>query len=401
MTLSICFVEESPVQIWGLTPRRRIERVLAAAGVDSAAADVNALHDGDAVLMLRADYLIDDRLVKYMAGAPNTILQIDEGGGRVTIAAHVPAPMAPQVFRYINEKSEGVSMPGIQVQTPNTLAVSFQEKLLKFDPPFVLHVSEAKRRDLERRLFAWSYKGVTDLVTKWAWPFPARWAVGQCVRFGVRPNHVTVASLVLVILAGILFACGQYGWGLMAGWLMTFLDTVDGKLARVTVTSSRFGHYFDHLIDLVHPPVWYILWGCGLNAFPLEGTWYNTTAVLWYIVVGYVAGRLVEGLFQWHLGRFGIFSWRPADAYFRLVTARRNPNLILLTVSVLTGRPDLGLVAVAFWTVLTSIVLLLRLGMGVSEKIQRGPLKSWFMDAGQPLYRNTLAARLFTRRADR
>jgi phosphatidylglycerophosphate synthase len=44
------------------------------------------------------------------------------------------------------------------------------------------------------------------------------------------------------------------------------LDTVDGKLARVTVTSGRFGHCFDHIIDLIHPPVWYILWGRGLKA---------------------------------------------------------------------------------------------------------------------------------------
>lgn len=401
MTLSIYFVEESPVRIWGLTPRMRIERVLAAAGIDSAAADVSTLHDGDAVLILRADYLIDDRLVNYLAETPDTMLQIDEGGERIGVAAHVPAHAANQALGYIKGKSEGLPMPGIQVQTPETLVVSFQEKLLKFDPPFVLPVSAERRRELERRLFAWSYKGVTDLVTKWAWPLPARWAVGQCVRFGIRPNHVTVASLVLVILAGILFACGQYAWGLLAGWLMTFLDTVDGKLARVTVTSSRFGHYFDHLIDLVHPPIWYILWGQGLTVLHPEGIWYKTAAVLWYIVAGYVAGRLVEGLFQWRLGRFGIFCWRPVDSYFRLVTARRNPNLILLTVSVLAGRPDIGLLAVAFWTVLTSVVLLLRLGTGVSEKIQRGSLKSWFMDADQALYRNTLAARLFTRRAER
>ena len=168
------------------------------------------------------------------------------------------------------------------------------------------------------------------------------WMVRQCVRFGIRPNQVTLIGLALVILAGVLFAYGQYGWGLLAAWLMTFLDTVDGKLARVTVTSSRFGHYFDHIIDLVHPPIWYILWGIGLAmSYPDSGAWFSLA--LWYIFIGYVAGRLTEGLFTWRLGEFGIFCWRPVDSYFRLITGRRNPNLILLTAGALLGRPDLGL----------------------------------------------------------
>jgi phosphatidylglycerophosphate synthase len=58
---------------------------------------------------------------------------------------------------------------------------------------------------------------------------------------------------VLVVIAGVLFARGEFAWGLDAGWIMTFLDTVDGKLARVTVTSTKLGNVFDHGIDLIHP----------------------------------------------------------------------------------------------------------------------------------------------------
>ena len=93
---------------------------------------------------------------------------------------------------------------------------------------------------------------------------PARWVTRGCVRIGITPNQVTAASLVLVIVAGALFARGEFGWGLVAGWIMTFLDTVDGKLARVTVTSTPLGNVFDHGIDLVHPPLWYLAWGIGL-----------------------------------------------------------------------------------------------------------------------------------------
>src|SRR6185295_9499511 len=114
---------------------------------------------------------------------------------------------------------------------------------------------------LERHLFDGSYKGITDLVTKWVWPAPARLVTGFCARNGIPPNAVTSMSFALVLLATWLFARADFGLGLVLAWLMTFLDTVDGKLARVTVQSSTFGHFLDHGLDLVHPPFWYLAWG--------------------------------------------------------------------------------------------------------------------------------------------
>jgi phosphatidylglycerophosphate synthase len=173
---------------------------------------------------------------------------------------------------------------------------------------------------------------------------------------------------------------------------------VDGKLARVTVTSSRFGHYFDHIIDIVHPPIWYILWGIGLEVYKGGVFGLPLGPIIWLLMTGYIAGRLVEAAFTSGLGRFGIFCWRPVDSYFRLITARRNPCMILLTLGALAGRPDVGLLAVVLWTVLTSIFLLIRLTMAFFVRVRKGPLRSWLMDADRQSYRGSMAVRLFTRR---
>ena len=69
-------------------------------------------------------------------------------------------------------------------------------------------------------------------------------------------------------------------------------------------------------------------------------------------VWGYLVGRLIEGLFLL-VWKTEIHNWRPVDSWFRTVTARRNPNLILLTASLLVGRPDLGIVLVAVWTAIS------------------------------------------------
>lgn len=399
MPLYVHIIDDSPARIWGLTSRQRQMRVLKSAGVTDLADDVAAVPPDSSVILLRGDYLFDDRVIHYVVQTADMILKIPQGPAGTLVAAHVVAGQAAAARDALAQNDAAPVLAGLNTETLATLSISFQERLLKFEPPFVLPITSENVRVLERRLFDWSYKGVTDLVTKWAWPRPARWVVGRCVHWGLRPNHVTIIGLLLVILAGWLFACGWYGWGLLAGWLMTFLDTVDGKLARVTVTSSRFGHYFDHIIDLIHPPIWYILWGMGLggHSFDLGGMTLSTA--YWLIVMGYTAGRLVEGVFLAWLGKFGIFCWRPIDSYFRLITARRNPCLIFLTAGVVVGRPDWGLLAVTIWTVASSIFLAVRLLMAANARPAGGALRSWFLDIDPARPQQPLAVRLFTHRS--
>src|SRR5688572_9125125 len=170
-----------------------------------------------------------------------------------------------------------------------------------------------------------------------------------------------------------LFWTGRFGSGLIAAWAMTFLDTVDGKLARVTLQSTRFGDVFDHGIDLIHPPFWWWAWIVGLPAAGLPLA--DASPVLAAIVAGYVLQRLEEGAFiAWF--RMDMHTWQRFDSRFRLITARRNPNLVLLTVFALVGRPDAGIVAVAAWTVISLLIHTVRLAQAALYR-RRGPVRSW------------------------
>lgn len=398
MPVCAYIVEESPVRLWGLSSRQRLDRVLKRAGVCDVVNDLDSVAQGNSVLLLRGDHLYDDRVINSLVNTGSVLLRIPSSQTPIAVAAHVSSDVASKALDVLRGRAAGESLPGVRTETPGTLSCSFEQRLRKCDPPFVLPITEGNRRNLEDRLFSWSYKGVTDLVTKWVWPRPAQWVTGVCARLGLLPNHVTTVSFVLVVLAGLLFTYGRFGWGLLAGWLMAFLDTVDGKLARVTVTSSRFGDFFDHGIDLIHPPLWYIAWGLGLPEFNPGISMLSLKATLWLIVAGYILGRLVEGAFELWLGPFGIFCWRPTDSYFRLITGRRNTNIILLTGGLALDRPDLALLAVAFWTALTSLFLLVRLAMALRARIASGPLRSWLSDVDLDAEDRSLAVRLFTPR---
>jgi len=389
-----CIVGESSVRLWGLTSGERLRRQLKNAGISRLVDSESEVPGDGAVLLLRADYLFDNRIVQDLAGAKNVLLVTD---ARRPVAAHVSGRLAASVRRQLENGTSDVPS-ALRVETPETLSSAYVAKLLKSEPALVLEITPERRRELERHLFDGSYKGVTDLVTKWVWPRPARWATGVCARNGIKPNVVTSLSFVLVIAATALFAAGWLGSGLLLAWIMTFLDTVDGKLARVTIASTPIGHILDHGMDLIHPPFWYIAWGFGLTSFdpPIA---IELSTVFGWIVAGYIAGRLVEGVFNAWVGKFSIFTWRPIDSYFRLVTARRNPSLILLTVGLLFGRPDLGLFAVAVWTVVCSVFLVTRLFIAGYARVTGETLRPWLADLRADERDVSALARPFARRA--
>ena len=394
MSVYVRILQESPIKLWGLSSRERLERMLTKAGVSCGPRDENAVAGKDSVLLLRGDFLYDQRIVKNMIDSVGIVLEAAAAEGHRPVAAHVSAELADRMEAILSDDGRHDYPEGLRQETPETLVNAYLMELRKFDAPYLLPISESSRRSLEKRLFDGSYKGVTDLVTKWLWPAPARWATGVCTRYGIVPNQVTTLSLILSALAVLMFYNGFYVTGLFMAWFMTFLDTVDGKLARVTLNYSPFGNIYDHAIDLVFPPIWYVVWALSLQSIPGM----STEVAIWTVMVGYIVGRLVEVVFKQFLESSGIFCWQPIDSCFRLITGRRNPNLVLLTVSLFFGRPDIGLLAVCLWTALSSIFLIARLIMGIQSRISSGPLRSWFLDLDPSDESLTVTQRWFCRR---
>src|SRR3546814_3008368 len=84
---------------------------------------------------------------------------------------------------------------------------------------------------------------------------------------------------------------------MLAGFVFMVLDTVDGKLARCTITASNWGNVADHGIDLVHPPFWWYFWGVGLGAWGLALSTEAFVLVMVAVIAGSILQRVIEGLF--------------------------------------------------------------------------------------------------------
>jgi len=334
-------VGECEKRIFGLRPAERLRRQMK--GRD------------DVDLVAHASAVLDDAALSWL---------IENRGTIVGSASGLPLAVSVEPGRLIDASAldgEIVIPAGEQ----------FVRKLRRRVEVAAHSVADEPVPAVEKRLFGNVYKGVTDIVTKYAWPWPAFHVTRAVSRLGITPNMVTSVGLVLVFVAAWFFYQGEIAAGLVAAWLMTFLDTVDGKLARATVTSSPFGNFLDHGTDIIHPPIWWYCLAHGVAAIDpaqAERIWPG----FWIILGSYVAGRIVEIAFHRVFG-FNQFIWQRFDSRFRLIVSRRNIILLIMTVGLILGAATDAFLLCAGWSIVSTIIQGVRIGQAYASR----PIASW------------------------
>lgn len=366
-------VGSNETRAFGLPAVERARRFAAKAGL-TPSDDLPAA--GGAILANLA-FAWDPAWLRHLEQEPGLVVTL---GGEVVLA-HAGDAASARMIAGAMTAGEGLP-PGSasRVIAAETGATLYNHALRKRETLYVLPLTPQTRTAVEKASYDGAYKGVTDLLTLYLWRGAAfhltRWAAAA----GMTPNMVTAMGAVFCLAAFACFWQGYYWAGVATGLVFMVLDTVDGKLARCTGTSSKWGNIFDHGIDQIHPPFWWWSWAHGL-AFHVgladDGRW----PALWVILVGYVVQRLTEGAFMRLFGGMHIHTWRPVDSRFRLVTARRNPNMVILFASLLLGRPDWGLFAVAWWTAISCVFHLVRLVQAMAARSQGRQVTSWLSEA--------------------
>ncbi|HEU4809933.1 MAG TPA: CDP-alcohol phosphatidyltransferase family protein [Sphingomicrobium sp.] len=359
-------VGANSVRVFALEPAERACRLAKKAGLECA----ESVPPGRGAVLANLDFAWDPAWLKAIAAKPGSVLM----KGDRPILIHLPVGEArPPAERAM--LGTGGSLEGLERIDADSAEVSYAE-LRKRERPFVLPLTADTADQVERAAYDASYKGVTDVLTLYLWRKPAFHLTRWAAELNFTPNAITGIGALLCALAFFYFWFGNYWLGVAAGFIFMVLDTVDGKLARCTGASSYWGNVFDHGIDLIHPPFWWWAWMHGLEAYgrPLEPVY--ETMLLAAIVIGYVAQRVIEGIF---IRRFKmhIHVWRQIDSRFRLITARRNPNMVILVVALLFRRPDVGIELVAAWTILSLIFHMVRLAQAEARVWRGQRLVSW------------------------
>jgi CDP-L-myo-inositol myo-inositolphosphotransferase len=173
------------------------------------------------------------------------------------------------------------------------------------------------------------------------------WISRYLVRTFVTPNQISVFSFLLSIVAAVLFAVGGYPFLAIGGLLAqiaSVIDGCDGEIARLKFQSSKYGGWFDAVLDRYG------------DAFMLFG-------LTWHV---FAAGGDGLTLFVGFMAIIGSFmNSYTADKYDGLMRSRlhsgrgirigRDVRVFMIFVGVLLNLPFWTLLAIALLTNLETV----------------------------------------------
>ncbi len=112
----------------------------------------------------------------------------------------------------------------------------------------------------------------------------------------VKPNWLTTAGFLFGVGSGFLFALNHFFWGGMVALLSAICDAIDGSLARRSGNATKFGMFYDSVLDRYSELAMFI----GLSYFySHSGMWLQTIltdlALAGSLIVSYTRAR-AEGL---------------------------------------------------------------------------------------------------------
>lgn len=305
------------------------------------------------LVVLDGANVIDPRLIQFLARSSGACVAARGEGEQRAVALCLDASVVtwiPPEATDLRAVATALLAAGCMTALDESTFPSFIGKLRRSLPYWLYAVENAAaRRSLERKLFLDNYKGSTDLLTRWVFP-PLVWPLTRlCSRLHIHPNTVTVLSIVFAFAAVPLWWQGQWLAGFICAYAMSVLDSVDGKLARLTLTDSRIGNVLDHGLDIVHPPFWYFAWAWGLGARTPDDSLYLFGVAL---VLLYVGDRVVLGVARKRLS-FTLHAATRMDERVRSIIARRNILMTVMAAALLAGAGETGLIMVTVWQGLT------------------------------------------------
>ncbi len=126
-----------------------------------------------------------------------------------------------------------------------------------------------------------------------------------CIRHRVSPNLVTTVGFFFTGGAALAFALDQVQW---AGAILLFsgtFDIIDGKVARATGSSSKFGAFFDSTMDRLSDMVVFMgLLYLYLSTGRTEMIWVIFAAVIGSLMVSYCRSKAEALGITCHVGLF-------------------------------------------------------------------------------------------------
>lgn len=166
----------------------------------------------------------------------------------------------------------------------------------------------------------------------------------------ITPNRLTIATNILAWFVTYLFFSGWLGLGSLLTFVVSIIDGLDGKLARIRGCPTKLG-LMEHPFDMLYEFSWLLALALFLSQseglLPLIFASFSVTLIAFYRFC-YDQFSRATGISLDVYGRF--------ERAFRRIAGRRNIYNVYILISVLLGAPLYSLLAIMVHSALTAAV---------------------------------------------
>ena len=305
------------------------------------------------IILLEGDGIYDERILTTLLTS-RTSTWIDNPH-----QSRAPLAVALQPHDRQHVESSAIDCPqvlrqGVCAGWLNRLSVDDMDAyivdLRQHATPFLLRLEHPGQiRDIENALYDKTFKGVMDFIATYIYRIPVRGLVRLLAPSRITPNMVTAMSVLCSFAAIPLFAMGWLWTGFLAAYTFVICDSLDGKLARMTIRLSKLAGKIDHATSTPFECCYYLAWawhfsGGNLTAWPAK-------AAL-FLFVCFCLDKITTGTFSRRFQR-SLFDYAPWDARFHLVAGRRTINFSLMAIGCALQQPAPALTVTAIWMFIT------------------------------------------------
>jgi len=175
------------------------------------------------------------------------------------------------------------------------------------------------------------------------------WIIKKICRTSIRPNQVTLLTMLIGIAVTALFATGHLWFGVALAYAIEVLDGVDGKLARTKVETTTAGEW-EHEVDYTIELSWWAALAFHFHAAGLRSAYW----LLALYVVSDLIDRLAKRAVKQRVGR-NLDDVSNFDRFVRCIGARRNINIWILIAAMALSDATSGFVLICWWGAATAI----------------------------------------------
>lgn len=276
-------------------------------------------------IVVAANFLVDQRLLAWLIAQPNDamLLADDRNAGPA-------ARLGRSALESPDPGAAGVGMVAAG-------ALPSYWEAMHGEVPLHLHrvASDAEADAGWRILLDHIQRRAQELPSRYFDQFFENLIVRRLAGTRITANQVTIFTTIVGFAVAAFFYTGWLRVGAMLGIVVEVLDGVDGKLARITRTTSRAGEY-EHILDFFYENSWYLAVGLYLSraGFPhalaaaLLMILLDLTDTLVYAAVDVRWGRSLDNLspfltrFRLIAGRRNIYGWMFLFGFFLAVPAQ-------------------------------------------------------------------------------